>query len=151
MNVDVKEVKKQTHMLVIGIYWNSFTVKNLQGRIVACGMNCDAFNVPELKPRVKALSYVFEVLERAKGPARYVADHFSFSFVVLWPRYVAALQCREREREEQSRTDPYRQQEQQQQLMGQFRSVSFWATFHIQQSETSQPNIYKQKSAAPAQ
>ena len=57
---------------------NSFTVKNLQGRIVACGMNCDAFNVPELKPRVKALSYVFEVLEHAKGPARYVTDKVFF-------------------------------------------------------------------------
>ena len=41
-------------------------------------MNCDAFNVPELKPRVKALSYVFEVLEHAKGPARYVTDKVFF-------------------------------------------------------------------------
>lgn len=48
----------------------SFTVKNLQGRTVACGMNCDAFDVPKLNPRAKALGYVFEVLEHAKGPAR---------------------------------------------------------------------------------
>lgn len=51
----------------------SFTVKNNQGRIVACGMNCDAFNVPTINPRAKALDYVFEVLEHAKGPARCVS------------------------------------------------------------------------------
>ncbi|XP_046647830.1 tyrocidine synthase 3-like isoform X2 [Daphnia pulicaria] len=49
----------------------SFTVKNIQGRTVACGMNCDAFDVPKLNPRAKALGYVFEVLEHAKGPARW--------------------------------------------------------------------------------
>lgn len=59
-------------MIFFQIQMNSFTVKNHQGRIVACGMNCDAFDVPELKPRAKALDYVFEVLEQAKGPARYV-------------------------------------------------------------------------------
>lgn len=49
---------------------NSFILKNLQGRTVACGMNCDAYDVPKLNPRAKALDYVFEVLEHAKGPAR---------------------------------------------------------------------------------
>lgn len=50
----------------------SFVVKNGQDRIVACGMNCDAFNVPVLHPKAARLGYVFEVLEHVKGPFRYI-------------------------------------------------------------------------------
>lgn len=53
------------------LFASSFVVKNNEGRIVACGMNCDAYCVPETKPKAKRLSYVFEVLEHVKGPARY--------------------------------------------------------------------------------
>lgn len=56
--------------------FTSFMVKNHEDRIVACGMNCDAFCVPETKPKAKRLSYVFEVLEHVKGPARYRAQFF---------------------------------------------------------------------------
>ena len=59
------------HLSICVLYdGHSFTVKNVQGRTVACGINCDAFDVPKLNPRAKALDYVFEVLEHAKGPAR---------------------------------------------------------------------------------
>lgn len=49
----------------------SFIVKNAQDRVVACGMNCDAYNVPSLNPKAARLAYVFEVLEHVKGPFRY--------------------------------------------------------------------------------
>lgn len=55
---------------LISISTCSFTVKNLQGKVVACGMNCDAFLCPKVEPVSKALGYVFEVLEHAKGPVR---------------------------------------------------------------------------------
>uniref|UniRef100_A0A0P5KZY5 Ss-alanyl conjugating enzyme n=2 Tax=Daphnia magna TaxID=35525 RepID=A0A0P5KZY5_9CRUS len=87
----------------------SFTVKNVQGQTVACGMNCDAYDVPKLNPRAKALDYVFEVLEHAKGPAREALvngkkGHVLQNFLVvtdsalLTPaENVAVVQCVERE------------------------------------------------------
>ena len=47
-------------------------MKNHRDIVVACGMNCDAFDVPVLQPKVKRLAYVFEVLEFVKGPVRSV-------------------------------------------------------------------------------
>ena len=48
----------------------SFIVRNTQDHVVACGLHCDAYNVPSLKPKAARLSYVFEVLEKVKGPFR---------------------------------------------------------------------------------
>jgi hypothetical protein len=54
-------------------------VKNHRDIVVACGMNCDAFDVPLLQPKVKRLAYVFEVLEFVKGPVRSETTIFTFN------------------------------------------------------------------------
>lgn len=61
----------------------SFVVKNHRDIVVACGMNCDAFDVPLLQPKVKRLAYVFEVLEFVKGPVRSVVISYTISTIIF--------------------------------------------------------------------